>query len=67
MTKKTILNVTAVVMILLAVATLLPTGTAHKANALGYISLCSYSPISSIILFAIAVLALFVAKKSIEE
>jgi hypothetical protein len=60
-------NVLSVVMIILAIATLLPTGTASKVNILGYNSLCSFTPVSSVILFAIAVISIFMAKKNAEE
>jgi hypothetical protein len=44
---------------LLAVLTLLPTRTAGKACALGYNALCSFSPISTVILFALGGLHVF--------
>lgn len=40
--------------IVLALVTLLPTGTASKDCLLGYNALCSFSPISTIIFLALA-------------
>lgn len=65
MSKKNI--VLAVVMIILAIASVLPTGTASKVNILGYNSLCSFSPVSALILIAIAVASILIAKKNTGE
>ena len=49
---------------LLAVLTLLPTGTASKACLLGYNALCSFTPISTVILFALGGLHVFLHLRS---
>jgi hypothetical protein len=49
---------------LLALVTLMPTGTASKTCLLGYNALCSFSPISTIILLALGGLHIFLQKRS---
>ena len=44
---------------LLAVSTLIPTGTASKVCLLGYKAHCSFSPISTVILLGLGGLHLF--------
>lgn len=67
MSKKTFLNILMVIATLLAILVLLPLGTATKDNGLGYNSLCSFAPFSSIILLIIAGFAFLVSKKSIDK
>ena len=52
-------RVFTIVYFLLALVTLIPTGTASKACLLGYNALCSFSPISTIILLALGGLHVF--------
>ena len=49
--------------LVLAVLTLLPTGTASKACLLGYNSLCSFTPISTIILLSLVGLHFYLHQK----
>ena len=49
----------------LAIVTLLPAGFVSKSSLLGYKSLCSFSPISTLILVALAGLHFFLHKRSI--
>lgn len=67
MSKKIILNVVQVIMIILAIVTLIPAETAGKANILGYYSICSFAPFSTLILIAIAGVSFFISKKSSDE
>jgi hypothetical protein len=39
--------------VLLALVTLVPMGTASKASLLGYEALCSFTPISTVVLLAL--------------
>ncbi len=48
---------------ILAIIALLPTGTASKVNPLGYNSLCSFAPFSSIILLVIGGVLFFTSRK----
>ena len=50
--------------VLLALATLIPVATASKACLLGYQALCSFTPISTIGLLALAGLHLYLHRKS---
>jgi hypothetical protein len=52
---------------LLVIVTLIPMGTASKVSLLGYKALCSFSPISTIILFALGGLHIFLHKKAIAK
>ena len=47
--------------LVLSVFTLIP-AEASKANSLGYYSICSYSPISSIILLSLAAFSIRIAR-----
>jgi len=47
------------VYLVLMVATLIPSASAGKASMLGYKALCSFSPISAMILLAMAGLHIF--------
>ena len=49
----------------LAVVTLIPMETASKASYLGYKALCSFSPISAIILLALGSLHFFLNKRKL--
>jgi hypothetical protein len=51
----------------LALVTLIPTATASKASLLGYGALCSFSPISTIILLALAGLHIFLHRRSLQS
>ena len=48
----------------LAVVTMLPTGTASKDCFLGYNALCSFSPIGTAILLALAGIHLYLDRRS---
>ena len=48
----------------LAIITLIPLASVSKASLLGYKSLCSFSPISTIILFALAGMHIFLHKRA---
>ena len=50
--------------LVLSVFTLIPSH-ASKLNRLGYYSICSYSPISSMILFALSAISLRIAFKKL--
>lgn len=52
---------------ILAVATLVPMGTASKASLLGYKVLCSFSPISTIILLALGGLHIFLHQRNLAK
>ncbi len=67
MPKKTVLNIIMISAILLAIAAAIPTETASKVNVFGYNSLCSFAPISSVILLTITVLTYLVSKKNADE
>ena len=54
----------AVVELSLAVATLIPMASASKASFLGYKALCSFSPISTLILLGLAGLHIFLHQKA---
>ena len=65
MTKKSPVHlIIASVHIVLALATLIPMATASKACFLGYKALCSFSPISTIGLLALAGLHLYLHKRA---
>ena len=49
---------------LLAIITLLPTGTASKNCLLGYNALCSFTPISTVMLLAAAGLHVYLHMKA---
>jgi hypothetical protein len=49
---------------LLALVTLIPLGTASKTCLLGYKALCSFSPISTIILLALGCLHIYLQYKN---
>ena len=49
-----VLRVTAVMLAVAAVATLIPHGAASKPNMIGYRSLCTFAPVSTVILLFIA-------------
>ena len=51
----------------LAGVTLIPMGTASKASLLGYKALCSFSPISAIILLALGGLHIFLLQGSLAK
>ena len=48
----------------LAIVTLIPLASVSKASLLGYKSLCSFSPISTIILLGLAGLHIFLYQKT---
>ena len=48
----------------LAIVTLIPLASASKASLLGYKALCSFSPISTIILLALAGMHIFLLKRA---
>ena len=52
------------VYLVLMVVTLLPSASASKASMLGYKALCSFSPISAIILLALAGLHIFLHQRT---
>ena len=52
---------------LLAIWTLIPVGTARKACLLGYEAHCTFTPISTIILLALAGLHVFLHKRSVAK
>jgi hypothetical protein len=52
-----------IVELILAVLTVLPTGTAGKDCLLGYNALCSFSPISAIILLSMVGLHFYLYRK----
>jgi hypothetical protein len=52
---------------LLALITLLPMGTASKISLLGYKALCSFTPISTIILLALGGLHIYLQLKSVAK
>ena len=49
---------------LLALATMIPIGTASKACLFGYEALCSFTPISTVGLLALAGLHIFLHKRA---
>jgi hypothetical protein len=51
----------------LAVVTLIPMETASKASLLGYKALCSFSPISAVILLALGGLHIFFHQRSLAK
>jgi hypothetical protein len=51
----------------LAVVTLIPMETASKASLLGYKALCSFSPISVIILLALGGLHIFIHQRNLAK
>jgi hypothetical protein len=51
----------------LAVVTLIPMETASKASLLGYKALCSFSPISAVILLALGGLHIFLHQRSLAK
>jgi len=53
--------------ILLALVTLIPRASASKECLLGYKALCSFSPISAIILLALGGLHIFLHKKAVAK
>ncbi len=63
MSKKIVNYIIIIFSIILAIAVVLPTGTASKVNPLGYNSICSFAPISSIIFMAVAGFAFLRLKK----
>jgi len=48
----------------LAIVTLIPLASASKASLLGYKALCSFTPISTIILLALAGLHIYLHRKA---
>lgn len=48
-----------------AIVTLIPMGTASKASLLGYKTLCSFSPISTIIFIALGGLHIFLHQRNL--
>lgn len=57
-------TVFTVIYLLLALATLIPTATASQACLLGYEAFCSFTPISTLGLLALAGLHIFLHKRS---
>jgi hypothetical protein len=53
-----------IVYLSLALVTAVPTGTASKISLLGYNALCSFTPISTIILLALGSLHLYSYKRN---
>jgi len=53
----------AIVFVVLAIITLLPLGTADDKCMLGYIAVCPFSPVSSLILLVVAFYLLMIRKK----
>ena len=51
----------------LAVVTLIPMETASKASLLGYKALCSFSPISAVILLALGGLHMFLHQRNLAK
>ena len=51
----------------LAVVTLLPTGTASKVSYLGYNALCSFSPFSTIGLIALGSLHIYLYRRALAK
>ena len=51
----------------LAVVTLIPMQTASKASLLGYKALCSFSPISAVILLALGGLHIFLHQRNLAK
>jgi hypothetical protein len=52
---------------ILAVVTLIPMETASKDSLLGYKALCSFSPISAVILLALGGLHIFLHQRSLAK
>ena len=51
----------------LALVTLIPIATVSKASLLGYKSLCSFAPISTVILLGLAGLHIFLHRRSLQN
>jgi hypothetical protein len=54
-----------VVYLVLALSVSIPTGTASKDCLLGYNALCSFTPISTVILLALGVLHIYLHRKEL--
>ncbi len=55
--------ITTNVLVLLAITTLIPGGPSENNNLLGYLSICPFSPISTIMLLAAAIFVFFKGNK----
>jgi hypothetical protein len=53
--------------LLLAIVASLPTGTASKDCLVGYNALCSFTPISTVILLALAALHVYLHRKALAK
>lgn len=53
--------------IVLLIVAALPTGTASKNCLLGYNALCSFTPISTVILLALGMLHIYLYKKELAK
>jgi len=62
-TKKLLLVTFAIVFVFLAIATFIPSPDAHRISVIGYKSFCSFTPISTIILFVFAGISYLGARK----
>jgi hypothetical protein len=60
---KIVIYIAIVIVIIAAVKTALPEAKASKPCLLGYKALCSFTPISTIILFAVAVVLFYFSGK----
>lgn len=60
---KIVIYVVIVIISIAAIKTALPEAAASKPCLLGYKALCSFTPISTIILFAIAAFLFFLSSK----
>jgi hypothetical protein len=60
---KIVIYIAIVIVIIAAVKTALPEASASKPCLLGYKALCTFTPISTIILFAIAATLFFLSGK----
>ena len=56
-----------VVYTVLAIAAALPTGTASKNCLLGYNALCSFTPVSTVILLALAGLHIYLHRRELAK
>lgn len=60
-------TVFVIVYLLLALLTLLPTGTASKECLLGYNALCSFTPISTVGFLALAGLHIYLQRRTVTK
>ena len=65
--KKPIHQIFTSIYFILAVAVFIPMDTASKASLLGYKALCSFTPISAIILLALGGLHIFLHQRNMAK